>query len=89
MVAGSDCGRRRARGRVAHRSAALRLLADRSGLTAELSRASRRRGFAPVHDRGRVLADTAVLIADWGPKPFSHYRCRPEPDLSGLPGWTA
>jgi hypothetical protein len=24
----------------------------------------RRRGFNPVHDRGRVLTDTAVLIAD-------------------------
>jgi hypothetical protein len=47
-------------------SAALRLLADRSGLTAGLSRALARRGFTPVHDRGRVLADTAVLIADGG-----------------------
>jgi hypothetical protein len=47
-------------------SAALRLLADRSGLTGALSKALRRRGFAPVHDRGRVLADTAVLIADGG-----------------------
>ena len=42
-------------------SAALRLLADRTGLTGALSRALRRRGFTPVHDRGRVLADTAVL----------------------------
>lgn len=47
-------------------SAALRLIADRSGLTAGLSRALARRGFEPVHDRGRVLADTAVLIADGG-----------------------
>ena len=47
-------------------SAALRLLADRSGLTAGLSGALARRGFTPVHDRGRVLADTAVLIADGG-----------------------
>jgi hypothetical protein len=47
-------------------SAALRLLADRTGLTVALSRALRRRGFTPVHDRGRVLADTAVLIADGG-----------------------
>jgi DDE family transposase len=47
-------------------SAALRLLADRTGLTAGLSRALRRRGFSPVHDRGRVLADTAVLLADGG-----------------------
>jgi hypothetical protein len=47
-------------------SAALRLLADRTGLTGALSKALRRRGFTPVHDRGRVLADTAVLIADGG-----------------------
>jgi hypothetical protein len=47
-------------------SAALRLIADRSGLTAGLSRALARPGFVPVHDRGRVLADTAVLIADGG-----------------------
>ena len=44
-------------------SAVLRLLADRTGLTGALSRALRRRGFAPVHDRGRVLAAAAVLIA--------------------------
>ena len=47
-------------------AAALRLLADRTGLTGGLSRALARRGFLPVHDRGRVLADTAVLIADGG-----------------------
>jgi hypothetical protein len=47
-------------------AAALRLLADRIGLTGGLSRALARRGFVPVHDRGRVLADTAVLIADGG-----------------------
>lgn len=47
-------------------AAALRLLADRSGLTGGLSRALARRGFVPVHDRGRVLVDTAVLIADGG-----------------------
>jgi hypothetical protein len=45
---------------------ALRLIADRTGLTSALSRALARRGFVPVHDRGRVLADTAVLIADGG-----------------------
>jgi hypothetical protein len=43
-------------------AAALRLIADRSGLSQALTR----RGFAPVHDRGRVLADAAVLIADGG-----------------------
>jgi hypothetical protein len=47
-------------------SAVLRLLADRSGLTAALSKALGRRGFRPVHDRGRVLVDTAVMIADGG-----------------------
>ena len=47
-------------------AAVLRLLADRSGLTARMSGALTRRGFVPVHDRGRVLADTAVLIAGGG-----------------------
>ena len=31
-----------------------------------MSRALARRGFVPVHDRGRVLVDAAVLIADGG-----------------------
>jgi len=44
----------------------VRLLADRSGLTGGLSRALAHRGFVPVHDRGRVLVDIAVLIADGG-----------------------
>jgi hypothetical protein len=44
----------------------LRLLADNCGLTRALSKALARRGFTPVHDRGRVLADTAVCIADGG-----------------------
>jgi Transposase DDE domain group 1 len=47
-------------------AAALRIIADRTGLTRGLSRALARRGFVPVHDRGRVLADAAVLIADGG-----------------------
>ena len=47
-------------------SAVVRMIADGTGLTAGLSRALARRGFVPVHDRGRVLADTAVLIADGG-----------------------
>jgi hypothetical protein len=55
------------RGVVSHAgTAAVRLLADRTGLTKGLSRALTRRGFMPVHDRGRVFADTAVLIADGG-----------------------
>jgi hypothetical protein len=52
---------------VAHAgSVAVRMLADRAGLTGELSRALRRRSFSPVHDRGRVLVDVAVVLADGG-----------------------
>jgi len=47
-------------------SAVLRLIADNTGLTAGLSRALARRGFIPVHDRGRVLTDLGVCIADGG-----------------------
>jgi len=47
-------------------AAALRIIADRTGLTGGLSRALARRGFVPVHDRGRVVADAAVLSADGG-----------------------
>lgn len=54
-------------GVVAHAgSVATRMLADRSGLTAELSTALRRRSFTPFHDRGRVLVDVAVMLADGG-----------------------
>ena len=54
-------------GVVAHAgSVGLRLLADRTGLTAELGKAMARRSFVPVHDRGRVLADVAVMLADGG-----------------------
>jgi hypothetical protein len=54
-------------GVVAHAgSVALRLLADRTGLTGALSAAMHRRSFTPVHDRGRVLADVAVMLADGG-----------------------
>ncbi|MFG1954878.1 IS1380 family transposase [Micromonospora sp. NPDC048830] len=47
-------------------SVLLRMLADRAGLTGALSAAVARRGRWPVHDRGRVLVDLAVLIADGG-----------------------
>lgn len=54
-------------GVVAHAgNVALRLLADRTGLTGALSAAMHRRSFTPVHDRGRVLADVAVMLADGG-----------------------
>src|SRR5258708_36139816 len=42
----------------------LGVLADRTGLTSGLSKALTRRRFIPLHDRGRVLADLAVAIAD-------------------------
>ncbi len=45
-------------------SAATRMLADRTGLTGGLSGALARRGFTPLHDRGRVITDLAVAIAD-------------------------
>ena len=54
-------------GVVAHAgSAGLRLLADRTGLTEALSAAMARPGFCPGHDRGQVLADVAVMLADGG-----------------------
>src|SRR3954447_21213885 len=54
-------------GVVSHVGAALlRMLADRAGLTGVLSGALARRGWWPVHDRGRVLVDLAVMIADGG-----------------------
>ncbi len=52
---------------VAHAgSVGLRLVGDRTGLTDQLSKALARRSFVPVHDRGRVLVDVAVVIADGG-----------------------
>jgi hypothetical protein len=47
-------------------SAATRVLAGRTGLTGALSAALARQDFVPVHDRGRVLTDLAVAIADGG-----------------------
>jgi hypothetical protein len=43
-------------------SVALRLLADRTRLTGEVSRALWRVSFLPVQDRGRVLVDVAVML---------------------------
>lgn len=45
-------------------SAMLRLLGDRVGLTTGLSQALKVRGFHPDIDRGRVLGDLAVALAD-------------------------
>ena len=47
-------------------SAALRLLADKVGLTGGLSAALARRSFVPVHDRGQVLVDVATVLAAGG-----------------------
>jgi hypothetical protein len=44
----------------------LRMLADRTGLTAGLSKVLAKPGFSPVHDRGRVLTDVACSIAAGG-----------------------
>lgn len=41
---------------------ALRMLADRSGLTGFLSSVFARLDFLPVHDRGRLLTDLAVAL---------------------------
>jgi len=52
---------------IAHAGAAtLRLTADRAGLTKALSDTLRREDFTPGHDRGRVLVDAAVMMADGG-----------------------
>ena len=54
-------------GVVAHAgSVAVRLLADRVGLTEALSTALARRGFVPGHDRGRVLVDVATMLVAGG-----------------------
>ena len=47
-------------------SVAVRMLADRVGLTGHLSRATTRRGFVPGHDRGRVLVDLATMVTAGG-----------------------
>ena len=54
-------------GVVAHAgSAGLRFLPARPGLTGELSRARAGRWWVPPHDRGQVLTDVAVMLADGG-----------------------
>ena len=54
-------------GVIAHAGAiAPRLLADRVGLTAELSKAMAQRRSIPIHDRGRVLTDVAVMLTGGG-----------------------
>jgi len=64
-------------------SAVLRLVADNTGLTAGLSTALARRGFTPVHDRGRVLTDLAVCVADGGRVLSDLATLRDQPELYG------
>ncbi|MET0996525.1 MAG: transposase [Mycobacterium sp.] len=45
---------------------AVRLLADRVGLTDAVSGALTRRGFTPAHDRGRVWLDVATMLTAGG-----------------------
>jgi hypothetical protein len=45
---------------------AVRLLADRAGLTESLSTALALRGFTPGHDRGQVWVDVAVMLTAGG-----------------------
>lgn len=54
-------------GVVSHGGAVLlRMLADWAGLTQAMSGALARRGRWPTYDRGRVLVDLTVMIADGG-----------------------
>lgn len=71
-------------GVVSHVGAALlRMLADRTGLTGHLSHALTRRRWWPTHDRGRVLTDLAVMIADGGEAICDIDVLRHQPDLFG------
>ena len=56
------------KGIIAHAgaAAALRLVADRVGLTQAMSHTLHRDDFTPDHDRGRVLTDAAVMMAGGG-----------------------
>lgn len=72
------------KGVVSHAGAvALRLTADRTGLTGALSRVLHREDFTPGHDRGRVLADVAVMMADGGNTVRGIDVLRHQPDLLG------
>ncbi|MFC4753505.1 transposase [Dietzia aurantiaca] len=54
-------------GVISHAGAiAPRLLADRVGLAAELSKAMVRRRFVAIYDRGRVLTHVAVMLTSGG-----------------------
>jgi hypothetical protein len=64
-------------------AAALRLVADRTGLTQALSDTLHRDDVTPDHDRGRVLTDAAVMMADGGNTIRGIDVLRHQPDLFG------
>ncbi|WBB94896.1 IS1380 family transposase [Solwaraspora sp. WMMA2080] len=63
--------------------AGLRMLADRTGLTAGISTVLARPGFDPVHDRGRVLTDIACSIAAGGTDVYDIEALRAQAALFG------
>ncbi|MEU5942679.1 transposase [Micromonospora sp. NPDC047548] len=63
--------------------AGLRMLADRTGLTAGISRVLTKPGFHPVHDRGRVLTDIACSIAAGGTDVYDIEALRAQAALFG------
>ena len=64
-------------------SVAVRLLADRVGLTDGLSAALARRGFSPGHARGQVWVDVAVMLTAGGEAIADIDTLRHQPDLWG------
>jgi hypothetical protein len=65
-------------------AAAIRLAADRSGLTRALSQALYRDEFIPGHERGRVVTDTAVMMASGGNTMRAMNILRHQKDLLGV-----
>ena len=64
-------------------SVAVRLLADRVGLTDGLSAALARPGFSPGHARGQVWVDVAVMLTAGGEAIADIDTLRHQPDLWG------
>ncbi len=58
-------------------------LSDRLGLTRELGRRANRAVRAGAHDRGQVLRDVVVMLADGGDCVSDLARLRGQPDLFG------
>jgi Transposase DDE domain group 1 len=69
---------------VSHVGAALLAeLSDRLGLTGELGRRANRGVRAGAHDRGQVLRDLVVMLADGGDAVSDLAALREQPDLFG------